>query len=171
MSLETIPPPAAPLVPFQIRYSLSRRQRLAYELFPWLPAIAGTLGFVIGAAYLFVAVAPVFGLLFLLPVLVYRGLFRFLWSLMRHARIPAELRVDQSCLYWHMPPQPPRRLPLEGIIQVCRTSDPQLWNVLHRDGSVIPFPAESLTPEQLDYLKGFAWRAALRRRAAEHGGP
>lgn len=154
----------SPRLPFVVRYSLSRRQRLTYELFPWLPALAGTLGFGVGVAYLCWTVHSLFALLLLLPPLAYRGLFLFLWDVLRRSRVPVELYVDQSHLRWQMPPQAPRTLPLEGIIQVCRTSDPTRWDILHRDGTVIPLPQNAVTPEQLDYLRAFALRAAAQRR-------
>jgi hypothetical protein len=155
---------ANPPLPFVVHYSLTRRQRLAYELFPWLPALAGTLGFAFGAAYLCWAVHPVLGLFFLLPVVVYRGLFAFLWSLLRQSRLPVELQVDQSHLRWQMTAQPPHYLPVDGIIQVCRTNDPNMWNILHHNGMVIPVPQSALTAEQLAYLRQLALRAARQRR-------
>ena len=66
---------------FRLHYSLSRRQRLAVELVPWLPAIAGTIGFGTGAAFLVVNVSPWFFPFLLLPVTVYRGLFAFLFDI------------------------------------------------------------------------------------------
>ena len=47
-----------PVVPFHLHYTLSRRQRLATEIYPWLPAIAGSIGFVLGALYLATTVSP-----------------------------------------------------------------------------------------------------------------
>ena len=81
------------MIPFHLQYTLTRRQRLAVELYPWLPAIAGTIGFVIGALYLVpvrlgVVPPPVPHC----PVIIYRGLFAFL---VRH-RDPARQPVDWS---------------------------------------------------------------------------
>jgi hypothetical protein len=150
------------VVPFHLRYTLTRRQRLAVELFPWLPAIAGGLGFCFGAAFLVIAVSRWFLLLFLIPPVMYRGLFAFLFEIVFRAGRPVEVLVDESAYgvrmcgeeRWHA---------LDGIIQVFRSEGGTTWTVLHLDGSVLTVPASAITAEQLDYLKSFARRAALER--------
>jgi hypothetical protein len=152
-------------VPFHLRYTLTRRQRLATELHPWLPAIAGTLGFSLGIVFLSSVVSRWFLLLLLLPPILYRSLAAFLFDLAVHARRPVELVADETELAvlsggeW-------RRLALDGIFQVFRSEDGSTWTVLHLDGSAITIPADAVTHEQLDYLKSFARRAAAERRAA-----
>lgn len=151
--------------PFHLRFALSRRQRLAVELMPWLPAVAGTLGFGLGAAYLALNASRWFLLLLLLPPIMYRGLFGFVFDLVvnggRTVEVAAtgdELEVRSAGVV--------RRLPLDGIFQVFRSGD--AWTVLHLDGSVITISANAITAEQVGYLKSFARRAAAAR--AEPGG-
>src|SRR5689334_7389210 len=48
---------ALPVAPFTLHYALTRRQRAA-DLFPWLPALAGSIGFGIGVLVLAVDVSP-----------------------------------------------------------------------------------------------------------------
>ena len=62
------------MTPFSIRYTLTRRQRLG-ELLPRLPALAGSIGFSVGAAYLAVVVSPWCFALLALPLIYYRRLF------------------------------------------------------------------------------------------------
>jgi hypothetical protein len=154
------------MLPFHLHYTLSRRQRLAVELHPWLPAIAGSLGFVIGAAYLSLTVTPGFLLLLLLPVVVFRGLFGFVGELVLHSARPVEVIVDDETLEVVSRGQRQSHQ-LTGIIQVFRSEDRSTWTVLHLDGLILTIPTPAITAEQLDYLKGFARRAAEQRRAAQ----
>ena len=71
----------ARVTPFRIAFTLSRRQRLAVELMPWLPAVAASLGFAVGAAFLATAASPGFLLLLLVPPLMYRGLVVLVFDL------------------------------------------------------------------------------------------
>jgi hypothetical protein len=154
------------VAPFHLHYTLSRRQRLATELYPWLPAIAGSIGFVIGALYLSTTVSRWFLIMLLLPVVAYRGLFAFAFDIAIHPRQAVEVLVDETQLEVLID-QKRRRLPLEGIIQVFRSEDGSAWTVLHLDGSVLSIPSEAISGEQLDYLKSFARRAAEERRALQ----
>ena len=154
-----------PDLPFHLRYGLSRRQRLATELYAWLPAMAGSTGFCIGVAYLVLVVSPVFLGLFLLPVIAYRGLFVFLLDITFRARQPVEVVVDDSRLGVRIDGVD-RWLALNGIFQVCRCENGNAWNVLHLDGTVLTIPANVIAVSELDYLKSFALRAARERKAA-----
>jgi hypothetical protein len=157
-----------PVTPFTIRYTLTRRQRLG-ELLPWLPALAGSVGFSVGAAYLAAVVTPWCLILLLLPLVMYRGLVALALELVFRPHKPVELTVDAGELVARVGDES-RRLPLEGIIQVFRTEGTADWTVLHLDGSAFTIPAGSIAPEQLDYLKAFALRAARQRRAARDTG-
>jgi len=151
---------------FHLHYTLSRRQRLAVELHPWLPAIAGSLGFVMGATYLTLTVSPGFLLLLLVPAVAFRGLFGFFGELILQPARPVAVFVDDTTL--EVLSQGHRQAhPLDGIIQVYRSEDRSTWTVLHLDGLILTIPASAITEEQLDYLKGFARRAAAKRRALQ----
>ena len=154
----------APVTPFTVRYTLTRRQRLP-ELFPWLPALAGSIGFSVGAAYLAVVVTPWCCLLLALPLIYYRGLFALAFELTFSPRKPVELTVGDGELVARVGPDT-RRLTLEGIIQVFRVEGTPDWTVLHLDGSAFTVPGDAVTAEQLDYLKALALRAARERWAA-----
>lgn len=154
-----------PVLPFHLRFGLTRRQRLATELYPWLPAIAGGAGFCIGAAYLVVAVSSWFLLLFLVPIIAYRGLFAFLIDIAVRARQPVEVVVEDS-RFGVAVDTDQRWLSLDGIFQVFRSENGATWTVLHLNGTVLTIPAEAIASDQLDYLKSFALRAAAERRAA-----
>jgi hypothetical protein len=157
-----------PVVPFHLRFGLSRRQRLATELYPWLPALAGGIGFCIGAAYLVLVVSPWFLILFLVPLIAYRGLLAFLFDVAMRARQPVEFVVEDSRFGLAIDNEQ-RWLPLDGIFQVFRSESGSFWTVLHLDGTVLTIPADAIAGDQLDYLKSFALRAAAERRAVEAG--
>ncbi|MCE9565508.1 MAG: hypothetical protein K8U57_26095 [Planctomycetes bacterium] len=151
------------VTPFHVRYMLTRRQRVG-ELLPWLPALAASIGFGIGGVYLSGAVSLWFLLLFLLPIIFYRGLFVLLFDLASRSRQPVELTVDETAL-WVLFDATRLKLSLDGIIQVFRSDDG--WTVLHHDGSSVLIPFDTLTDTQLDYLKSFARRAAEERKASD----
>jgi hypothetical protein len=152
------------VAPFQLHYTLSRRQRFAPELLPWVPAIAGSIGFTIGTAYLGVAVSPWFLVLAILPVILYRSLFALLLDLFIHSGLTVVMFIDDSKLEMQTR-QKLLSLPLNGIIQVFRTGDD--WTVLHFNGAGLTIPADAITEEQVDYLKSFARNAAVERKAAQ----
>src|SRR5262245_40177494 len=149
------------MTPFTLHYTLTRRQRVG-ELFPWLPALAGSIGFGVGVAFLAAVVSSWFLLLLLLPVVYYHPLFALLFDLAFRARQPVEVSVDETELVVTVG-DARRRLPLDGIIQVCRSGSD--WTVLHRDGSEVTIPADVIAANQLDFLKGFALRAFAERKA------
>jgi hypothetical protein len=146
--------------PFHLKFTLTRRQRLVLDLPPWLPAVAATLGFSLGAAYAGLYASPWFLLLLLLPVIVYRGLFVFAFDLVVNGGRTVEIHADDfdlevvSC-------GETKRLPLDGVFQVFRSDD--TWTVLHLDGTVLTIPTNAINNDQLDYLRSFARRAAAAR--------
>ena len=151
---------------FHLRFSLTRRQRLAVELYPWLPAIAGTIGFFIGALYLILFVSAWFLLLILLPLISYRGLFAFGFDIAFRARQPVEVIVEEERLGVLVDGYR-RWLDLDGIFQVCRSETGATWTILHLDGTVLTIPADAIALEHLDYLKSFALRALRERKSTE----
>lgn len=147
-------------MPFTLRFTLSRRQRLAVELMPWLPAVAASLGFTVGAAYLAYSASAWFLLLLLVPPLVYRGLIVWLFDLIVRGGRPVEVRVSEADLEVSAGGER-KRLALDGVFQVFREGD--VWTVLHLDGTVLTVPADAISSEQVEYLKSFARRAAAAR--------
>ncbi len=148
------------MTPFRLQFTLTRRQRLAVELLPWLPAIAATLGFTVGAAFLAVHVSRWFLPLLLLPPLTYRGLIAFVFDITVRGGRSVEVIADDAGLEVRSGGEA-NWLPLDGIFQMFRSGD--TWTVLHLDGTVLTIPANAITAEQVDYLKSFARRAAAGR--------
>jgi hypothetical protein len=155
------------VVPFLLRYTLSRRQRFAAELLPWVPVIAASLGFSTGIAVLAVDVSPWFVVFLLLPLILYHGLFTLLFDLILHKGQSVDVQVDDVSLELRAGDKR-LSLPLEGIIQVFLTGT--AWTVLHFDGTVLTIPAHAITEEQIDYLKSFARTAAAERKAGRTEG-
>lgn len=145
---------------FHITFALSRRQRLAVELPQWLPAIAGSIGFSVGAVYLCATASRLFVLLLLIPVLAYRGLFAFLFDIVTRGGRPVALTATDTALEVRSCGAV-KALPLEGIFQVFCAGG--TWTVLHLDGTVITVPAEAIAAEQIAYLRSFARRAQAAR--------
>jgi len=154
------------VTPFQLHYTLTRRQRVANELLPWVPAIAGTLGFVTGIFYLAVSVSTWFLFMLIVPAILFRGLFALLLDLLMNQGNRVELAVEDSLLQIQTD-RMKSSLPLNGIIQVFRSG--KVWTVLHYDGAVLTIPATAISSEQIDFLKSFARNAAAERKAAQSG--
>lgn len=150
--------------PFHLRFALSRRQRLVIELPPWLPCVAGTIGFGLGALYAGLFASGWFLLLLLLPPIVYRGLFAFAFDLVFARAPPVEVFARAGELEVRSAGEV-QRLSLDGIFQVYRSGD--TWTVLHLDGTVLTIPVDAISVEQVDYLKSFARRAAAARAEAQ----
>jgi hypothetical protein len=150
--------------PFRLSYTLTRRQRLAVELPPWLPAIAATLGFSIGAIYAGLYASRWLLVLLVLPPLVYRGLFVFAYDLVVRGGRPVVVTESEGELVVQSGGET-KFLPLDGVFQVFREGD--AWIILHLDGTVLTVPAGAITAEQVDYLKSFARRAAAARAEAQ----
>lgn len=145
---------------FHLEFKLSRRQRLAVELPPWLPAVAATVGFTIGTVYAGLYASRWFFFLLLLPPLVYRGLFAFAFDIAVRGGRRVTVTESEGELVVQSGGDT-RCLPLDGVFQVFRSGD--TWTVLHLDGSVLTIPSDAITPAQVDYLKSFARRAAAAR--------
>lgn len=146
--------------PFHLRFTLSRRQRLAVELPPWLPAVAATTGFGLGALYAGLFASRWLLLLLVLPPVVYRGLFVFAFDIVFRGGRAVEVIAGDTDLEVRSAGET-QRLPLAGVFQVYRTGD--TWTVLHLDGPVLTIPADAITAEQVEHLKSFARRAAAAR--------
>jgi hypothetical protein len=153
------------MTPVTLTFTLSRRQRLALELPPWLPAVAATVGFWIGATYAGLYASPWFLFLLLLPVVMYRGLFALAFDLAFRGGRAVQLCVDDAEVRVASAGEV-KLLPLGGLFQVFRSGD--AWTVLHLDGTVLTIPADAITDEQIAYLRTFARRTAAALRA-EHG--
>ncbi|MBY0456211.1 MAG: hypothetical protein K2V38_02620 [Gemmataceae bacterium] len=148
------------MTPFTLRFALSRRQRLAIEFLAWLPAVAGTVGFSVGAIYAAVYASPWFLALLALPPLAYRGLFVFAFDLVARSGLPVAVVVTGADLEvtW----DGSRRVhALEGIFQVFKSGD--VWTVLHLDGLSLTIPADAISAAQVEFLRGFARRGAAAR--------
>jgi hypothetical protein len=150
------------VAPLHLTFALTRRQRLAVELWPWSPALAAALGFTVEVAFLAVNVSRWFLPLLVLPPLVYRNLLAFVYDITVRGGRPVELLADDTALEVRTGGTA-KRLPLDGIIQVFRAGD--VWTVLHLDGTVLTIPIDVITAEQVEYLRGFARRAAAARTA------
>jgi len=149
-------------VPFHLRYDLTRRQRLAAQLQSWAPCLAACLGFTLGVSFLGSVVDRRFLLLLPLPVVVSRKFLLWLLDLLRHPACPVDVEVAADGLGVRVGDDS-AWLPLDGVIQVCKSDGG--WDVIHAGGTVLTIPAAAITAEQLDFLKAAARRAAERRRS------
>ncbi len=154
------------MVPFRLQYALGRRDRLAVEFTPHLPACAAALGFTCGILYLAAVATPWFGLLLAWPAFTGRKVVAFLLDLILVPARPVDLLVEADRMgllvgdrrVW---------LFLDGIIQVYRTDGTHPWTLLHLNGSVLTIPADVISREQVAFLQGFALRAWRNRQHAQ----
>jgi hypothetical protein len=150
------------MVPFSLSYVLTRRQRLAVELMPWLPAVAGTLGFGTGAAYLSLWASPWFACLLIVPLVAYRGLFAFVFDLVVRGGHSVQVVADESLIIATTRSQQ-LSFTLEGIFQVYREGD--VWTVLHLGGNSLTIPTTAISESQIAYLRTFVRKQAALRDA------
>src|SRR5437763_1832152 len=111
-----------PVVPFHIRYELTRRPRLAAYLNVWGPCLAPCLGFTLGIGFLSLVMTPWFLPLLVVPVGLGRWYLPGLLDVVLHPTEPVELAADADSLTVTSR-RTTRRLPLDGIIQVFRAGD------------------------------------------------
>jgi len=156
------------VVPFRLQYALGRRDRLAVEFTPHLPAAAAALGFTTGILYLAVAATPWCFLLLVWPALTCRRLLAFLVELLTVPARPVDVLVEADRMgllvgerrVW---------LYLDGVIQLYRTDGGRTWTLLHLNGSVLLIPAGAIGREQVEFLQAFAlasWRRRQRTQPA-----
>jgi hypothetical protein len=154
------------VVPFRLQYALGRRDRLAVEVTPHLPALAAALGFASGISYLGLCVSAWFFVLLLLPLVVCRGLIAFVADVATVAARPVDILVEADRLGF-LTPTGRVWLDLDGVIQVYGTG--RNWTLLHLNGSVLTIPADAIQTEQVEFLKAFAlrgWRERQRHAPA-----
>src|SRR5262245_21036094 len=110
------------MVPFHLRYTLTRRQRLAPHLMPWLPCLGAAVGFTLGMAFLSAVVSAWFLPLLALPVVVCRRFFALLYDVAFRPPPTVELAVHAGEM--EVAAGSDRgRLPLVARVQVFRDDD------------------------------------------------
>jgi len=149
-------------VPFHLRYTLSRRQRLLvlYDLWGWfapLIAIPAWLFFVLRTGWsiwtLEWAGIALFGVLALGVTCLYAGLFRGLVDLACVPMRQMDVRVEDNGAgaaagillggeRWY--------LFLDGITSIQRLGD--VWSIQHHSGHVLWIAASAIADEQVDFL-------------------
>ncbi|HEX4611639.1 MAG TPA: hypothetical protein VH092_25815 [Urbifossiella sp.] len=154
------------MVPFRLQYTLGRRDRLAVESTPHLPALAAALGFTTGIAYLALVVSGWFVAFLVLLAYPCHGLVTFLVELVLVSARPVDVLVESDRLGF-LVGENRVWLGLEGVIQVFRSDNGRTWTLLHLNGSVLTIPGDVILPAQLEFLKGFALRAWRHRQQTE----
>lgn len=144
-------------VPFHLHFTLGRRQRLGPHLLPWAPCLAASLGFSLGVIQIAAVHNTWLFALLILPPLVCRRFVRLFVRVMAHPVEPMEAIVDDAWL--ELRGGGLQRCPLVAIVQVFRSGDS--WTVLFADNTAVAIPDAAIAPDQIDYLKGFAWRSGV----------
>ncbi|MCY1075935.1 hypothetical protein [Archangium lansingense] len=145
-------------LPFQLQYSLSRRQRLIPHLVIWAPYLPAV-GFLSIVVYLLtVQVSPWWALLSLWCLWLVRGFMVGLTDValrpLRHMDVVIQERglgfLRGNERWWIF---------LDGIINFGQIIE-DTWTLQHYNGVVIHIPVDAITPEQVEFLQA----AAARRR-------
>jgi hypothetical protein len=147
-------------LPFHLRYTLNRRQRLVPHLCIWE---AGGLLAVFGLAGALLALAwNWWPLLFLAGwVWLFGNFFRGLLDVLLRPRVEMDLEIQENGLgvlaggrrWW---------LFLDGFLRIERLTA-GVWTLQHFNGCVVHIPIDAITAEQLEYLRA----AAARGRTPE----
>ncbi|HEY8504498.1 MAG TPA: hypothetical protein VIL46_07940 [Gemmataceae bacterium] len=148
-------------MPFELRYTLSRRQRLVPHLKLWGPLS------VVVPLVLAVLVANLFRAWWVaLPALawvwLFRNFFRGLADVALRRTVTMDLRIEENGLgflaggerWW---------LFLDGLIRIEQLT-PGVWTLQHWNGAVVNIPAGAITDSQLAHL-----RAAMERGRTPEG--
>jgi hypothetical protein len=158
-------------VPFELRYQLSRRQRLTLHLRSWgmayTPFVVIVFLFfcvqtIVNACSLTWAGVAVFGGMALGLFLLLNGLFVGLLDVLLVPVRRMDLRIESNGLgflsgkerWW---------LFLDGLTRIEQQTA-GIWTLQHWNGSVIHIPADAITDAQLAYL-----RAAMERGRTPEG--
>lgn len=150
-------------LPFQLKYSLSRRQRLVPHLAiwaPYLPAVGLLLGVV---CLLTVYVSPWWALLSLGWLWLARGFIAGLADVALRPLRHMDVEIQEKALgflggnerWWIF---------LDGIIDFGQIIE-DTWTLRHYNGTVIHIPTDAITPAQVEYLQ-----AALANASAQGEG-
>jgi hypothetical protein len=148
-------------VPFELRYQLSRRQRLVPHLKIWGP-LSVLIPFVLAGLVAGLVLTWWVGLLALAWAWIFRGFFLGLADVVFRRKATMDLRIEENGLgvliggerWW---------LFLDGLTGIDQLT-PGLWTLRHWNGSVVHIPADAITEAQLAYL-----RAAMERGRTPEG--
>jgi hypothetical protein len=154
---------AMQLLPFELRYDLTRRQRLIPHLRIWRPFALMIIVSVAGSAWA-VVYRGWWYLALLLPLLfIFRGFFIGFLNVLLVGRQHMDIVVEQNGLgflagkeRWY--------IALDGLTSFDELAE-GVWTVQHWNGSVVHIPAELLSMEQVEFFRNWVIEAdAIRRR-------
>jgi hypothetical protein len=160
-----------PQIPFQLRYSLSRAQRLVPHLHIWgrfytpfavLMLLFFLVQTVVSVCMLSASGVVLFGGLTLGCFALLRGLYVGLLDVLLVPVREMDVIIEENAAgilaggeRWY--------LFLDGILDIRRFRD-DTWTVQHYNGTVLHIAADAITEEQVDYLK-----AAMERGRTPEG--
>lgn len=150
-------------LPIELRYDLTRRQRLIPHLRIWRPFALMIIVCVAGAAWGVVYRTWWCLVLLLLLLFVFRGFFIGLLNVLLIGRQHMDIVIEQNGLgflagkeRWYFA--------LDGLTSFEELAE-GVWTVQHWNGSVLNIPAELLSAEQVEFFRNWVIEAdAIRRR-------
>lgn len=138
-----------PEVQFQLRYVLTRRQRILPHLRIWLPYLPGVVAVAVVGIFLVIGKWWLFPIL-LLFLLLFRGFWIGLLDVaIRPVRL-MDIEVQQNGLGFMIGGER-RWLFLDGMTRILRTSD--IWTFCHHNGHVINIPTSAITEDQVEFIR------------------
>ena len=163
--------PAA--VPFPLRYTLTRRQRLLPHVRLWgVTTVLVVTAFEVFFIWLSFCNIPETGWLRAVGFcalfagglfLLFRGMFNGLIDVLRVPRRHVDIIVNDESAAIVMGDGQRWHLFLDGIIAITQFH-PGIWSVEHHNGAVLHIPASAITDDQLAHL-----RAAMERGRTPEG--
>jgi hypothetical protein len=150
-------------LPFQLQYSLSRRQRLVPHLVVWAPYLPAVGLMLLVVCLLTVYVSPWWALLSLWWLWLARGLIAGLVDVAFHSLRHMDVVIQENGLgflrgnerWWIF---------LDGIINFGQLIE-DTWTLQHYNGVVIHIPTDAITPEQVEFLQAAAARCRQPSKA------
>jgi hypothetical protein len=150
-------------LPIELRYDLTRRQRLIPHLRIWRP-FALLIIVTVSAAAWAVVYRGWWYLALLLPLLfIYRGFFIGFLNVLLVGRQHMDIVIERNGLgllvgeeRWYFA--------LDGLTSFDELAE-GVWTVQHWNGTVVHIPAELLSAEQVEFFRNWVIEAdAIRRR-------
>lgn len=156
-------------LPLELRYDLTRRQRLVPHLRIWRPFALLIIVSVAGAAWAIVNRGWWYLALLLLLLFLFRGLFIGLVNVLLVGRQPMDIVIERNGLgflagkeRWYVS--------LDGLTSFQQLVE-GVWTVQHWSGIVVNIPADLLSAEQVEFFRNWVIEADAIRQQLGIGRP
>jgi hypothetical protein len=153
--------------PFEIKYKLTRAQRLVPLLRAW--GFVGPLILAGVVVCLIQTFTSAWWVVFLAlgGLWVVKGLIIGLINIAIYPVVDMDIRVEENVLGF-MGKTERLWVFLDGVTRVYQPRS-DIWTVWHHNGTLITIPSDKITPEQIEYIRSGPKRMEEKRKAQQRG--